>query len=81
MQQIRELAEKYAHAELEACIDVQLAEGRNACFNGETAEETMNALSRASYIKRMLEEGEIQSVTDGMRKLAGSIRSLQQNVK
>ena len=49
IQTIRELAEKYSHAELEACIDEHISEGKNACWCCDSAEETVNILSKASY--------------------------------
>ena len=79
MQDVKKMIETYSHAELEKCIEDQISTGANACFTGSTAEETMTVLSKASYVKKLLEEGEVDSVIDGIRKLAGSIRQLQQN--
>lgn len=81
MKEIRDLAEKYSHAELESCIEQQISEGSNACFIGQTPEETMNVLSKASYVKQQVEEGKAASILDAIRKMAAGIRSLQQNVK
>lgn len=81
MQDIRKLAEKYSHAELENCIEQQISEGSNACFIGHTPEETLNILSKASYVKQQVEEGKAPSILDAIRKMAASMRSLQQNVK
>lgn len=81
MQEIRKMIETYSHAELEKCTEEQVASGTNICFTGSNAEETMTVLSKASYVKRLIEEGKVESVTDGIRQLAGSIRQLQQNVK
>ena len=77
MQKIRELATKYTHHELEACIDQQIKEGSNTCFMGETIEETMNTLSKASYINRLINSGKARDVIDGLRQLAASMRSIQ----
>ena len=77
MQKIRELAVKYTHKELEACIDQQIKEGSNACFMGATTEETMNTLSKASYINRLIDSGKARDVVDGLRQLAASMRSIQ----
>ena len=78
MKEVRELVETYSHAELEQCIEEQISSGVNGCFTGSNTEETMSVLSKASYVKQMMEEGKVDSVTDGIRKLAGSIRQLQQ---
>ena len=79
MQDIKKMVETYSHAELEKCVEAQVSTGTNACFTGSTTEETMSVLSKASYVKQLLEEGKVDSVIDGIRKLAGSIRQLQQN--
>jgi len=76
MKEIRELVEKYSHVALEAAIDQHIREGTNPCFTGETDEETMAILSKASFVRKLMDEGKADSVTDGIRQLAGSIRSL-----
>jgi len=81
MKDVREMAEKYSHKELEQCIEDQLKSGNNTCFTGSTVEETMNVLSKASYIKQLVEEGKSESIMDGLRKMAASIRSLAENKK
>ena len=81
MQEIKKIVETFTHAELEKCINDQIASGTNVCFTGSDAEETMTVLSKASYVKKLIEEGKVDSVTDGIRQLAGSIRQLQLNVK
>lgn len=78
IQTIRELAEKYSHAELEACIDRHIAEGKNDCWCCESAEETVNVLSKASYMKRLVETGKAGNLQEAMRVLAKSMRSIQQ---
>lgn len=80
IQHVRELAEKYSHDELERCIDQQIMEGTNSCQCCETAEETVNVLSKASWIKKQIEDGHCQSVTDAIRKLAASMRAVQQTL-
>ena len=81
MKEVREMAEKYSHEELEQCITDQLKSGSNSCFTGSNVEETMNVLSKSSYIKQLVEEGKSESIMDAIRKMAASIRSLQQNKK
>lgn len=78
IQTIRELAEKYSHAELEACIDEHISEGKNACWCCDSAEETVNILSKASYMKRLVETGKAESLQEAMRILAKSMRDIQQ---
>ncbi|MFC1501830.1 hypothetical protein ACFL6A_00290 [bacterium] len=79
MKDIRETAEKYSHAELEACIEKQIREGSNSCFTGENPEETMAVLSKASYVKKQVEEGKADTILDAVRQMAASIRSLGKN--
>ena len=81
MKDIREMAEKYSHSELEACIQQQIEQGSNDCFKGETPDETMAVLSKASFVKKQVEDGKAGSVLDGVRQMAASIRSLGQNKK
>jgi len=78
MQHVKQLAEKYSHKELEKCIAQQIKDGKNACFTGETENETMNTLSKASYIKKQIADGKAENVLDGLRKLAAQMRSVQQ---
>ena len=78
IQTIRELAEKYSHAELEACIDAHVSEGKNVCWSCDSAEDTVNVLSKASYMKRLLESGKAGNLQEAMRVLAKSMRSIQQ---
>ena len=78
MQHVKQLAEKYSHEELEKCIADEINNGKNVCFTGETEEDTMNTLSKASYIRRLVAEGKAENVLDGLRKLAAQIRSVQQ---
>ena len=80
MKDIKTMVETYSQAELEKCVEEQIKSGTNFCFSGSTSEETMNVLSKASYVKQLIEKGEVDSVTDGIRKLAASMRMLQQNV-
>ena len=81
IQKIKELVETHSYVELEKCIEQQISSGRNTCYTGSSDEETMNVLSKASFVKQLVEEGKVESVTEGLRKLAGTMRSLQQNVK
>ena len=78
IQVIRELAEKHTHDELEKCIDQQIAEGKNDCWCCDSAEETVNVLSKASYLMQMVEAGKAKDIPEAMRLLARSMRSIQQ---
>ncbi|HDQ45822.1 MAG TPA: hypothetical protein ENN17_10060 [bacterium] len=79
--QVRELAEKFSHDELERCIDRQIGEGTNPCCLCSTAEETVNILSKASWVRKQIETGTSPSLTDALRKLAASMRRITQTGK
>lgn len=78
IQHVRQLAEKLTHEEIEACIEQHIREHTNSCFTGEDDTETMNVLSKASWIRQQLQSGECKTLTDAMRKLAASMRAIQQ---
>ena len=78
IQHVRNLAESHSHEQIEACIDQHIKEHTNSCFVGEDDTETMNVLSKASWIKEQLESGECENLTEAMRKLAASMRAIQQ---
>lgn len=73
---IKEAAENFSHAELEACIEAHIANGSNTCYIGENAEGTIEVLSKASYMKQQIETGKAKDLTEAMRLLAASIRSI-----
>ena len=81
MKDVRELAEKYSHAELERFIEQQIREGKNSGYKGADDEATMGALVKASYVSQLLEEEKAENITDAIRKMAAGMRSLQKNVK
>ena len=78
MKDIKRLATEYSHEQLEAYIEQHLEEGTNPCFVGEDEEDTMNVLSKASYIKSQLERGAVTDIKEAIRKLAAEIRGVQQ---
>ncbi len=75
---IKNLATHYSHAELEGFIEQHLEEGTNPCFVGEDDEDTLNVLSKASYVKSQLENGTVKDIKEAMRKMAAEIRAVQQ---
>ncbi|MFC1568952.1 DUF6952 family protein [bacterium] len=70
---IRELAEKYKTADLEACINDQLTKHTNSCYAGETEDEAIDSMSKASYVCQLMENDHL-SLTDAIRKMAQVIR-------
>jgi len=78
IQHVRQLAERHTQEEIEACIEQHIREHTNACFTGADDTETMNVLSKASWIRQQLESDECETLTDALRKLAASMRAIQQ---
>lgn len=78
IQHVRQLAEKSSHAEIEACIDQHIREHTNRCFVGADDTETMNVLSKASWVKHEIETGAAENLTEAIRRLAASMRAVQQ---
>jgi hypothetical protein len=72
---IRELAQKYTAEELEACIEDEIGLMKNACYLGDSPEETVDSLSKASYIRQMMDRENLP-LNEALRKLAQTIRGL-----
>ena len=76
--EIKRLAETYSHAALEAAIEQHLDQGANPLYVEDDLEETLNVLSKASYVKQKLEQGAVKDIKEALRLLAGEIRQIQQ---
>ncbi len=70
--EIRELANKYTPDEIEGCITQQLETGKNICLTDQTSEGIINELSKASFIRKKIEEG--MTLPDAIRELAQRMR-------
>jgi Mn-dependent DtxR family transcriptional regulator len=79
LKEIKELAKKFTADELNLCIDQQLKEGKNICDVSGPMVEVLNALSKAEYVKNLMNKG--VSLTDAVRELAKKIREVQQGFK
>jgi hypothetical protein len=75
--EIKRLAENHTYAELEAAIEQHLEQGTNSLYVEPDMEETLNVLSKASYIKQKIEKGEVKDIKEALRLLAGAIRQIQ----
>ena len=75
VQAIRQLAEKFSVNELELCVDDQLNNHNNLCYRGSSEEETIDSLSKASYIRQLMDDENL-TLNDAIRKLTRTIREL-----
>ncbi|MBF0568209.1 hypothetical protein [Candidatus Magnetominusculus dajiuhuensis] len=75
LKEVRELAQKFTPQEIETCITNQLQDGVNECRMGTSTDHVINELSKAEFVRSKMETG--ASLTDAMRELAKSIRSVQ----
>ena len=76
IKEIRELSKRFSPSELEACIHQQLKNGENICEVKGPTEEVIGVLSKAQFVKDMIEKG--ISMNDAVRDLARRIRKVQQ---
>jgi hypothetical protein len=79
IEEIRELAKRFMAEEIERCIDQQLQKGENICFTDGPSEHIINELSRAEFVRGLVEKG--ASLTDALRELARRIRQVQKGVE
>lgn len=70
--EIREIAGRYTPDELEGCITQQLKTGKNICLTDQNSEQIINELSKASFIRKKIEEG--FTLPDAIRELAQRMR-------
>ncbi len=74
--EIKTLAKKYSREEIEGCISQQIESGSNECTLSGPVEKVINELSKAEFVRRMVDEG--SSLSDAVRDLAKRIRTVQQ---
>ena len=75
IKEIRELAKRFSPEELERCMNQQLNEGCNSCDTEASAEETMNVLAKADYVRHLIDGG--MSLGEAIRELGRRIRALR----
>jgi len=73
--EIKELARRFSPEEIEGCITQQLETGENICLKDESTERIINELSKARFIRDLMEQG--YSLADAFRELARRIRQIQ----
>jgi len=75
VREIKELAKRFSPEEIEGCITQQIKTGENVCLKNEPAQKTIDELSKAEFIKGLIEKG--MSLADALRELAKKMRLLQ----
>jgi hypothetical protein len=76
IKEIRELARRFSGAEIEGCIHHQLDAGSNPCAPSESAEEAMNVLAKADYVRHLMDERGF-TLSGALRELGRRIRQVQ----
>jgi len=79
IKEIRELAKKYSHHEIEGCIASQIEEGENLCHPGGRTEQVVNELAKAGFVRDMVDKG--TPLGEAVRLLAERIRLVQKGYK
>ena len=75
VKEIKELAKRFTPEQIEGCITQQLETGKNVCLKNPSAEYIINELSKAEFIKKLMNEG--MELADALRELAKRMRSIQ----
>lgn len=77
IREIKQLSERYAPEQIEGCISQQMETGRNVCLRNETTETIINELSKAQFIRELIDKG--MTMADALRELARRMRMLQKS--
>lgn len=75
VREIKELAKRFSPEQIEGCITQQIDTGRNVCMRNESTAAIIDELSKAAFVRRLVEEG--QGLGDALRELARRIREIQ----
>jgi len=73
--EIRELAKRFSADQIEHCMELVLQHQENPCFSDEEAEEVMNVLAKAEFVKEQMDKG--STLAEAMRELGRRIRAAQ----
>ena len=75
IKEIRELAQRFTPDEIEGCIAQQLQEGKNVCEVAGPADQVIDELAKAEFVRNLVERG--TPLLDAIRELARRIRQVQ----
>jgi hypothetical protein len=79
IKEIKELTKRFTPEQIEGCITQQIETGENICLRNESAERIINELSKAEFIRDLIDEG--MSLADALRELARRMRLVQKGFK
>ncbi|PIQ93202.1 MAG: hypothetical protein COY75_06745 [Nitrospirae bacterium CG_4_10_14_0_8_um_filter_41_23] len=79
IKEIKELTKRFTPEHIEGCITLQIETGKNICLRHESAEKIINELSKAEFIRDLIDEG--MSLADALRELARRMRLVQKGFK
>jgi uncharacterized protein YoaH (UPF0181 family) len=79
VKEIKELTKRFTPEQIEGCITQQIETGENICLRNESAEKIINELSKAEFIRDLIDEG--MSLADALRELARRMRLVQKGFK
>jgi DNA polymerase III delta prime subunit len=74
--EIRQIASRYSPEEIEHCIAEQLQRGQNICIRGRPAQEIINELAKAEFVRELMERQGL-SLAEALRELARRMRTVQ----
>jgi hypothetical protein len=77
MKEIKDLVNKFRPEHIEDCISQQVETGENICLRDHPADKTINYLSKAGFVRGLMEQGVSQA--EAVRELAGRMRLVQKS--
>ena len=75
VKEIRELARRFSAEQIEKCIQAELEDKTNPCYQDEDIMTVVNVLSKAEFVKSLVEQG--WRLPDAIRELGRRIRAAQ----
>jgi hypothetical protein len=73
--EIRELARRFTPEQIEACIQAELEDKDNPCYQDPDIMNVVNVLAKAEFVRKQMEAG--KSLPEAIRELGRRIRAAQ----
>jgi hypothetical protein len=74
MAMVHRLVREYTQEELCQCVTELISKQSNYCLNGNEADDILNVLARAGFVKQLMTQG--MSLHESMRELGRRMRAL-----